>query len=121
MMVEKKAQETHLSRPLGGVDAFLRPGSPRTRYLTGCLKHSVAPRPNLIIRKDVTSVLNIEYQYIGDTMAVILANSLEGLPFLTELNVAGNKLTDVGLTALILALPSCPTVDTVRRRSISSI
>jgi Ran GTPase-activating protein (RanGAP) involved in mRNA processing and transport len=113
IMVEKKAQETHLTRPEGGVDAFLRPGSPRTRYLTGCLKHSVAPRPNLIIRKDVTSVLNIEYQYIGDTMASILANSLEGLPHLTELNVAGNKLTDVGLTALILALPSCPTVNTV--------
>ena len=113
IMVEKKAQETHLTRPQGGVEAFLRPGSPRTRYLTGCLKYSVAPRPNLIIRKDVTSVLNIEYQYIGDTMAVILANSLEGLPYLTELNVAGNKLTDVGLTALILALPSCPAVNTV--------
>lgn len=113
MMVDKKAQETHLTRPDGGADAFLRPGSPRTRYLTGCLKHSVAPRPNLIIRKDITSVINIEYQYIGDTMAVILANSLEGLPYVTELNVAGNKLTDVGLTALITALPSCPTVDTV--------
>ena len=113
MMVEKKAQETHLTRPAGGMESFLRPGSPRTRYLTGCLKHAVAPRPNLIIRKDVTSVLNIEYQYIGDTMAVILANSLEGLPYLTELNVAGNKLTDVGLTAIINALPACPSIDTV--------
>lgn len=118
LMVERKAQETHLTRPEGGADAFLRPGSPRTRYLTGCLVHSVAPRPNLIIRKEVTSILNIEYQYIGDTMAVILANSLEGLPYLTELNVAGNKLTDVGLTALINALPSCPTVDTVCFHSI---
>ena len=114
LVVERKAQETHLTRPEGGADAFLRPGSPRTRYLTGCLVHSVAPRPNLIIRKEITSILNIEYQYIGDTMAVILANSLQGLPYLTELNVAGNKLTDVGLTALINALPSCPTVDTVR-------
>jgi hypothetical protein len=88
-------------------------GSPRTRYLTGCLVHSVAPRPNLIIRKSITSVLNIEYQYIGDTMAVILANSLEGLPFLTELNVTGNKLTDVGLSAIISALPQCPAITTV--------
>ena len=77
------------------------------------MRHSVAPRPNLIIRKELTSVLNIEYQYIGDVMAIILADSLEGLPYLTELNVAGNKLTDAGLTALISALPSCPTINTV--------
>ena len=112
-VVEKTSQVMHFSRPRGGADAFLRPGSPRTRFLTGCLQHSIAPRPHLIVRSEVTSVLNIENQYIGDTMACILANSLPGLPFLSELNVAGNKLTDIGLTALIKALPSCPDVTTV--------
>ncbi len=117
-IVERSAQELHFSRPAETPDAFMRPGSPRTRYLTGCLQHNVAPRPNLIVRSQLTSALNIEYQYIGDTMATILANSLEGLPFLSELNVAGNKLTDIGLTAIIKALPKCPYVTTVRIESI---
>mmetsp|Transcript_23200 Transcript_23200/g.34037 ORF Transcript_23200/g.34037 Transcript_23200/m.34037 type:complete len:1514 (+) Transcript_23200:117-4658(+) len=104
---EEEVLKPHLSLP-AAPGAIPRPLSPRSRFLLGCLNSKVIPRPAMLIRKEMTSVLNLEHQYIGDTGALLLANSLDGLPYLSELNIGDNKLTDKGLTAIIKALPRCP-------------
>ena len=58
--------------------SFPRPLSPRSRFLLGCLNSDVVPRPSMLIRKELTYVLNLEHQYIGDHGGLLLANSLNG-------------------------------------------
>lgn len=113
LLAERRADLDHLSRPADAEEALMRPASPRTRYITGCLQNTLIPRPNLLIRKELTSVLNLENQAIGDTMARILANALDGLPFVTEVNIAENNLTDIGMHAILKALTKCRDVTVV--------
>lgn len=87
---------------------YPRPLSARSKFIFGCLETDLAPRPSLIIRKETTSILNLEHNYMGDTAAVLLAKSLDGLPHVSEINIADNKLTDVGLSAIVAALHKCP-------------
>jgi hypothetical protein len=56
----------------------------------------------------------LENQAIGDTMARILASALDGLPLVTEVNIAENNLTDIGLHAILKALTKCRDVTVVR-------
>jgi Ran GTPase-activating protein (RanGAP) involved in mRNA processing and transport len=44
---------------------------------------------------------------MGDELGKIFAQSLDGMPYLEDLNVANNKLKDPGLEAIILALSRC--------------
>ena len=104
---EQAVFKSHL-KITGDPGSFPRPLSPRSRFLLGCLNSDVVPRPSMLIRKELTYVLNLEHQYIGDHGGLLLANSLDGLPYLAELNVGDNNLTDSGLEAIIKALHMCP-------------
>jgi hypothetical protein len=105
--VETAILKPHLAKPTDP-GAFGRPLSPRSRFLLGCLSTGVAPRPSLLIRKEVTATLNLEHQCMGDQGGLLLAESLKDLPYLAELNIRDNKLTDMGLTAIIHSLHDCP-------------
>lgn len=83
------------------------PISARTRFLVDCVEEGIDPRPSLLLRKEVTSVLNISNQAMGDRLAEILSHALKSLPALEELNISDNNLTDSGLRAIILALRKC--------------
>jgi hypothetical protein len=106
---EAEVLKPHLSKPQDP-GAFGRPLSPRSRFLLGCLSTGVAPRPSLLIRKEVTATLNLEHQCMGDHGGILLAESLKDLPYLAELNIRDNKLTDTGLTAIIHSLRDCPSL-----------
>lgn len=108
---------SHLSLPDMGSDSVprqaqkavgFRPPSARTQFILSCVESQIAPQPSLILRKHMSSSLNITSKYIGDNLAIILAASLDRLPLLEELLIADNKLTDPGLTAMINALSLCP-------------
>jgi hypothetical protein len=114
LLADRRADVDHLARPADTDDVLMRPASPRTKYITGCLQNTLVPRPNLLIRKEITSVLNLENQAIGDTMARILASAIDGLPLVTEVNIAENNLTDIGLHAILKALAKCRDITVVR-------
>ena len=45
--------------------------------------------------------VNLAHQGMGDVMGRILADSLDGLPLMRELNLRDNRLTDKGLMPII--------------------
>ena len=86
------------------------PVSPRTKFVVNCIANNVDPKPHLLIRKFNTPYLDMAGQGIGDKLAQILSLSLEGLPYLFGLNIANNKLTDAGLSAVLEILHNCPSL-----------
>lgn len=106
--IESDVSNVHLTLPKEGPAKFSRPLSPRHRFILGCINSKATPRPSLLIRKDMSTLLNLEHQNMGDSGGVLLANALDGLPHLCSLNIADNNLTDAGLTAIIKKLPTCP-------------
>jgi hypothetical protein len=105
--IESDVANLHLTLPKEGPAKFARPLSPRHRFILGCINSKITPRPSLLIRKDMSTLLNLEHQNMGDAGGVLLANALDGLPHLCSLNIADNNLTDAGLTAIIKKLPTC--------------
>lgn len=83
------------------------PVSPRTKFVVNCIANNVDPKPHLLIRKFNSPFLDMAGQSIGDKLAQILSLSLDGLPYLYGLNIANNKLTDAGLSAVIEILHNC--------------
>lgn len=105
--IESDVANLHLTLPKEGPAKFARPLSPRHRFILGCINSKITPRPSLLIRKDLSTMLNLEHQNMGDAGGILLANALDGLPHLCALNIADNNLTDAGLTAIIKKLPAC--------------
>ena len=105
--IENDVANLHLTLPKDGPAKFARPLSPRHRFILGCINSKITPRPSLLIRKDLSTVLNLEHQNMGDDGGRLLANALDGLPHLCSLNIADNNLTDEGLTSIIRKLPTC--------------
>ena len=50
--------------------------SPRTSYLEGCFRENLNPRASLILRKNLTKILNLQHHSIGDKMGIMLAEAL---------------------------------------------
>ena len=48
-------------------------------------------------------MLSLQHHGIGDEMAILFAEAIEGIPYIQSLNVADNHLTDKGLGPLVLA------------------
>lgn len=86
------------------------PMSPRTHYIARCLKEKLNPNVSLIIRKNLTKILNLNHLGIGDKMASILAECLENLPFIHGINICDNRLTDAGLVPILMAVIKIPEV-----------
>lgn len=86
-------------------------GSPRAIFLSGCLKHSLPPKAQVLLRKRTSSTINLAHMGIGNKMAIVLAESLHDLPFLQVLNLCDNNLEDSGLSALLLSIKKHPTIE----------
>lgn len=100
--------EMHLSSPrFDGLD-FETPNTPRTAYIDACAANSVNPLPMLIIRSNLTKVLDLKHLGIGDQRAAILAASLAKLPYLESINLEDNNLTDSGLGPILHSIVSIP-------------
>jgi len=78
-----------------------RTHSPRAIFLNGCLKNKIPPITIALVRRNLTSTINLAHMGIGDKIASILAGCLYSLPYLQVLNLADNNLTDKGLADLL--------------------
>ena len=84
-----------------------RPPSARTKFLRGCVEKGVLPQPSLIIRRKITTTLNVSSLGMGNEMARLLAEALDNLPLLVGLLIADNNLTDEGLVPIVNKLALC--------------
>ena len=98
----RKEQIEFLDSVYQGVDRPII--SPRTAYLEGCLDHHVNPRPSLILRKELSTELNLSHHAMGDAVAKVFALSLKEMPSVRSLNLSDNNLTDEGVSAILLAV-----------------
>jgi hypothetical protein len=78
--------------------------SPRTRFLASCIKEQLNPRPSLLLRKKETTKLDLKHQGMNDSLAKAFAKSLQSLPDVDSINIADNRLTDIGLTPILQAI-----------------
>ena len=78
-----------------------RPQSPRATFILGLMKLGVAPRAVVMLRKSMTSTLNITNMGLGDRLAEAFSSSVHKLPGIRGLNLSNNSLTDRGMTIII--------------------
>ena len=88
----------------------LRPTSARSRFIAACVEEEIGPRPRFMIRKGVSSSLNLRQQFMGDDLAVKLAEAMEFMPYLQHVDVAENNLGDVAIACLVSSFGRCPTL-----------
>ena len=91
-----------MSDMLSDITADMRPTTPRTVYLEGCIRDKVSPKP-LIIRNSLKKALRLQGRGIGDQQAVSVSESVISLPHIEELNVSDNNLTDKGSKLFVAA------------------
>ena len=84
--------------------------SPRTNFIMSCLKEKRNPMASLIVRKKLSKIMNLNHYGFGNDMAILIAESLSGLPFLQSINMADNNLNDSGLIPLMKAISCIPTL-----------
>jgi hypothetical protein len=78
--------------------------SPRTRFLLSCIQENINPRPSLLLRNNFSKELDLHHKGMSNEFAKSLSKSLKELPSIESLNLADNRLTDEGLTPLLLQL-----------------
>ncbi len=84
--------------------------SPRTKYLSACIREGVKPLPHIIIRSKNLSTLNLSHYSMGDEMGKILAECIHELPFIDSINLNDNNLTDESLQYLIESIIAVKTL-----------
>ena len=77
------------------------------------MHRNINPRASLVLRKHLTNELLLPHQAIGDTMGLLLAETIAGLPFVKSINLADNKLTDVSLGPILRAIVHIPDLITL--------
>ena len=102
LMLKESASEAVADMYMNEIDKSMI--SPRTAYLEGCLDHNLNPRASLILRKNLSNVLDLSHHAMGDEVASVFAASLRKLPYVHTLILADNNLRDVGATAVIQAI-----------------
>ena len=78
--------------------------SPRTKYIAACLKQNMNPRMSLILRKRVSSELNLQHQGMGDSLGLLFAESLRELPYVQSINISDNNLTDISIGPILRSI-----------------
>lgn len=87
------------------------PESPRAIFLAGCVQQHMPPRSIAMLRKRISPILNLAHMSIGNSVALLLSEALEKMPFLQVLNLADNNLDDTGLSAIILSAAKHKTLE----------
>jgi len=84
--------------------------SPRTKFISSCLKRGLNPRMSLIVRRRVSPELNLQHQGMGDELGILFAESLRDLPCVNSINLADNNLSDISVGPLLNAIIALPHV-----------
>jgi hypothetical protein len=82
--------------------------SPRAHFILGCIEQNIPPRAVALLRKHISSKLNVAHMGLGDKVGILLSKSLTLMPVVTSLVLTNNNFTDTGLTAIILSLVGMP-------------
>jgi hypothetical protein len=93
------------------MDSSYAPASPRAIFLAGCLQASIPPVTVALIRKRITSTVNLAHMGLGTKIAKVLAPCLSALPYLQLLNLSDNHLDDEGLSVLLRAISKHKTIE----------
>jgi Ran GTPase-activating protein (RanGAP) involved in mRNA processing and transport len=86
------------------------PTSPRTTFIGGCIREGINPLSRIIIRKKLSSVLDLENFNLGDVTGKILAECIHELPFVDSINLGANNLTDFSLKHLLNSMMKMETL-----------
>lgn len=78
--------------------------SPRTAYIAACIDHNVAPLPKVILRKTLSTVVDLSHYRMGDVLGSALAGGISALPSVESINLRDNNLTDNALHPILMAL-----------------
>jgi Ran GTPase-activating protein (RanGAP) involved in mRNA processing and transport len=78
--------------------------SPRSRFLAGCLKAKKNPRASLLLRKKLNKKIKLSHMAIGNEVASLLSECLCDMPYIEELDINNNALTDKGVAAILEAI-----------------
>ena len=89
------------SQSLDGAESLR---SPRTAYIAACIDHKVAPLPKVIVRKALSTVVDLSHYRMGDVLGSALADGIAALPSIESINLRDNNLTDKSLHPLLLSL-----------------
>ncbi|TMW63173.1 hypothetical protein Poli38472_002114 [Pythium oligandrum] len=93
--------------------------SPRSQYLTACVTRPYLAVP-FIMRKAMTKVFDFSFQSLGDEFIIEFSKCLvNDLPYVEEINVRDNRLSDEGLNALLEAVSEGSTMLHLHRLDIS--
>jgi hypothetical protein len=85
-------------------DSDAPPMTPRTAYISACMTENINPRPSLLLRRNLTKRLELQYQGMGDEMARLLSIAIPDLPFIQSINLTDNRLSDDGLAPILEAI-----------------
>jgi hypothetical protein len=89
------------------------PLSPRSKFINTCLSHKINPRSSLILRRKYEGSLDLQHLGMGDKLASLLSCCLADLPYVHELNIDNNNLTDIGVYDILKCLPQMPDLTTL--------
>ena len=87
------------------------PLSPRAIFLSGCLRSKLPPRVNAVLRKKLSTTINLAHMGIGNDTAKVLAEAIHLIPHLQVINLCDNALEDDGLSALIRSIAKHPSIE----------
>lgn len=80
--------------------------SPRSKFISNCLKEEMNPRASLILRKKLGKSIDLQHLTIGNKIAIMLSKSLGDMPYVDSLNINNNNLTDEGVSAILNSIKS---------------
>lgn len=93
--------------------------SPRSHFLAGCVTHPRLALP-FLLRDQPTTTFDFSFQSLGDEFIAEFAECLErDLPFIEEILVRDNRLSDAGLDTLLKAISNGSTMLRLTRLDIS--
>ena len=97
--------------------SIAQPLSPRSRFISSCIREGLNPRASLVLRKRMSTHLKLSHLSIGDKVAIILAESLVDLPDVESIDISDNVLTDLSLEPLLKAVS---TISSLKELNLSS-
>jgi len=97
---------------------FADPASPRHQFLIELVRMRDLPPECVLLRRDLTTTLNLSHRGLGDGVGEVLVKVLPKLPELGELLLADNRWTDVAIGAEIYSGQTSNLSRSVKPRSI---
>ena len=77
------------------------PKSPRAQFLVGCLANNVPPTTVGLLRKRISNTINLAHMTLGDKLATLFAECIDGIPTVESLILCDNNLSGDSLSVIM--------------------